>query len=1254
MHIGDDLIQDIFFFIPRGIFLRWDVLPFLVAYLLSFYCLLAGPTHLKYFGFFFTPAVLVIQITLFLLAQFSTSFRVKLGNAQTGDISKAVLVLVKAAKNVGSDKIVPIVRLEENAAFNGEIKIAHNAFEIESVYFEFQNVKYGYNNKKVGFEKLKYPSKGKISDFLLSTGHSEKEFIKSHLKWGYNEFDIPLPGFLDLYLEHLIAPFFLFQVLCLFLWSLDDYWYYSVFTLLMLMFFEGMLCRQRQNSILMLRNMRRPPVPVFAYRDSTWRQHASDEIVPGDLISLVTNTTASSGSRARGDEGDSTGGAEVVPCDALLLQGSCVVNEAMLTGESVPQVKESLWEEGASPSSEVLVELGVDSPVAARKEAEWRRHMLYSGTSLMQHTAGTVSSTVPPPPDGGCVALVIRTGFGTSQGSLMRKILFASERVNINSLETVYFIGVLVVFALVASAAVLIGGLQDENRNKFRLALHCVMIVTSVVPPELPMELSLAVTNSLATLSRGLVFCTEPFRIAYAGKLDVICFDKTGTITKDKMILRGVSLPLRAHAAISLPDIVNNVNTSHNMSTFNEETSDSTPTDIMQPAVCCDIVRCVMAACHSLFISNGKILGDPMEVAAMEASGFKLSQYSAAAGSIAAISSEASTPFLLKIMHRYAFSSALKRMSVIVQYEPLGLPKPLKTRNLFVFTKGAPEVLAAKLGDRLPPDYKAVYRFHMSRGKRVLALAYKHMLTVGTNVTAKPSREEVESGLTFAGFLVYDCDLKPDSRSVIKELRNSMHTVVMITGDSAYTAADVARRVGILRCKSQDSSVLILQTVRTCNSTVSSLVWRSAGEDDCTEPLAGDLPFSQDVDVLTSLYAKYDLCVSGPTLDLLTASTVSTGSTVQAGSTDVSFHRFCQYIGIFARVSPEQKEVVVRALNELGLTTLMCGDGTNDVGALKAAHVGVSIVNDADFESKVEALAVAEGAGQEKGTGAGKRGKAKGSSSKDRMARAMSELHEQEKDPTIVKLGDASVASPFTARRTSIDSVLTVLRQGRCTLVTTTQVYKILALNCLVSAYLMSALYLRGLKQGDAQMTAAGLFTAGLFFLLSQAQPVLHIADRRPPASVFCKAVLTSIGGQFLVHLLSLFAALQLCETHLSGGGEGDSPSMTIAPDGKFQPNIINSSLFVLTSAMQVNNFVINYRGKPYTQSIQENVWMWRAVQAAYLSLIVVTGGQLLPLNDLLQMAPFPSANFQICLLVILLLNFACAYGVEKFSQTLE
>lgn len=362
----------------------------------------------------------------------------------------------------------------------------------------------------------------------------------------------------------------------------DDYWYYSAFTLLMLMVFQGMLCRMRQNSLAMLRDMRRPAYHVFCFRQRQWVLVSTDTLVPGDVISLSVDLAIHSAAAAaaeqkrqqrRGAGGGSAAAAAdiVIPCDAVIIRGGCVTNEAMLTGESVPQTKESIeWDaadevvgvsreqengsatgsgEGESGSRSSARE-GNFIDLKGPDGSKWRRNVVFGGTNLLQHTSrGSAnidnsiissgssgargssqhaeSSPVPPSPDHGCIAVVVRTGFATTQGNLMRKILFASERVvgDGDSIDTARFIAVLVCFAVVAAAYVLYHGLGDERRNQFRLILHCIMIITSVVPPELPMELSLAVTNSVATLSKGLVYCTEPFRLAYAGKLDVLCFD---------------------------------------------------------------------------------------------------------------------------------------------------------------------------------------------------------------------------------------------------------------------------------------------------------------------------------------------------------------------------------------------------------------------------------------------------------------------------------------------------------------------------------------------------------------------------------------------------------------------------------------------------------------------------------------------------------------------------------------------------------
>lgn len=206
------------------------------------------------------------------------------------------------------------------------------------------------------------------------------------------------------------------------------------------------------------------------------------------------------------------------PCDCLLLEGSCIVNEAVLTGESVPKSKLGLAEIRTQETENTLLDISAETNAN-------KRNMVYGGTKLILHKSSSslsiALSGISRPVDHGCLAYVVRTGFYTSQGDMIRTMLFSSARVTANNRESFLFILFLLLFAVCSAAYVYVVGRRDPSRNHWKLLLHCIMIITNVVPPELPLELSYAVNNSLVALFRKGIFCTEPFRIPYAGKIDV-------------------------------------------------------------------------------------------------------------------------------------------------------------------------------------------------------------------------------------------------------------------------------------------------------------------------------------------------------------------------------------------------------------------------------------------------------------------------------------------------------------------------------------------------------------------------------------------------------------------------------------------------------------------------------------------------------------------------------------------------------------
>jgi len=92
----------------------------------------------------------------------------------------------------------------------------------------------------VTFGRLPYPctSEPPIATFLNPKGLSNVDIPALENLYGNNEFNIPIPSFSELFSEHATAPFFVFQIFCVALWCLDEYWYYSLFTLFMLVVFE--------------------------------------------------------------------------------------------------------------------------------------------------------------------------------------------------------------------------------------------------------------------------------------------------------------------------------------------------------------------------------------------------------------------------------------------------------------------------------------------------------------------------------------------------------------------------------------------------------------------------------------------------------------------------------------------------------------------------------------------------------------------------------------------------------------------------------------------------------------------------------------------------------------------------------------------------------------------------------------------------------------------------------------------------------
>ncbi|ONH66276.1 Manganese-transporting ATPase 1 [Cyberlindnera fabianii] len=1175
---------------PRDLMQRVYVTPFLVLYPLFFQVYMNQyDTYIKgsEWTFVYLGSIISIHAVLMLAPNWSISIDALFNYVKVDKLSEASHILLQAAPNFGAGAITEITRHK----YSDEIQTS----------FIFQKRRFLYHPESGKFT----PPQFKIDEEPLLKELQTSKGISGDLSqltrvYGKNHFDIPIPSFWELFKEHATAPFFVFQIFCVGLWLLDEFWYYSLFTLFMLVTFECTTVFQRRTTMGEFRTMGVKPFSIWVHRDGKWRQTETTELLPGDLVSITR-----------------TGDDYAIPCDLVLVDGAAIVNEAMLSGESTPLLKESIK---LRPGNAKLDLEGLD-----------KNSVLHGGTKALQVTPPT-EPIVAPAPDKGALAIVSKTGFETSQGSLVRVMIFSAERVSVGNMESFFFILFLLVFAIAASWYVWVEGTK-MGRIQNKLILDCVLIITSVVPPELPMELTLAVNTSLAALSKFYIYCTEPFRIPMAGRIDVCCFDKTGTLTGEDLVFEGLAGFGKDIRHLAKPSEVPNV------------------------------TNLVLGSAHALVkLDDGEVVGDPMEKATLEAVGWNIGEKDVV------FRGDGKNAEKIKILRRFQFSSALKRSASI---------STVDGGKTLVSVKGAPETIRSRL-TTVPDNYEHIYKSFTRSGSRVLAIAYKFLEDNITHARVnKIDREDVEEGLEFAGFLVFHCPLKDDAIETIAMLNQSSHRSIMITGDNPLTAVFVANEVKIV-----EREVLILDAPEEHHGD-HELIWRNVDETKI-------IPFSSSSEIDVTMFKTNDIAITGYALAKLL--------------NHPQLHDLIKHTWVYARVSPAQKEFILNTLKHLGYNTLMCGDGTNDVGALKQAHVGVALLNGTEegmkkiaeqrkieatqkvYEKQCELMTrwgkpnppapiviahlyppgpsnpnylkaiekqgievtdemrkLAEAAKTEEDIPVVDRnGRVVNQNAQGELSgmlmNSLNQLEEESEAPTL-KLGDASCAAPFTSKLANVSAVTKIIRQGRCALVSTIQMYKILALNCLISAYSLSVIYLAGVKFGDGQATVSGLLISVCFLSISKGQPVEKLSKERPQPGIFNIYIMGSILGQFAVHIATLiYVTTEIYKL------EPREPQLDL--EKEFSPSLLNTGIFLIQLAQQVSTFAVNYQGRPFKESITENKGMYYGLLAVS-GLAFAGSTEFIPeLNEAMKFVPM-TPEFKFKLTTTLVLDLGLSWAIE-------
>lgn len=434
---------------------------------------------------------------------------------------------------------------------------------------------------------------------------------------------------------------------------------------------------------------------------------SAEEIVPGDIVVL--------------ESGD------VVTADIRLVQAkSLFCDESTLTGESTPVEKDI-------------------APVAPDAIIAERTSMLHKGTAITRGT-GT--------------GVVVATGMATELGLTTKLVIEAEPDVTPLERKLVQLTGQLIKATLLVTALIAAAGMA-AGRDLVLMIKAGIALAVAAIPEGLPIVATMALARGMWRMARRNVVVERLSAVETLGATTLICTDKTGTLTENRMTAERLWLP-SAHYRIDHPtgQIFD--------SGGNKAAIDASLQQALEVAVLCGTA--------TLKTKDGQGAGDPMELALLRL------------GRIAGLDREqllAAWPE----RHAIAFDTETKMMATVHEREG----------RLFVAVKGAPEAVlatATSIGATTEAALSEEERAEWLRravalaedGLRVLALAQKTI----------PLKAVPDYGdLTFLGLIGLRDPPRVEVKQAIADCQQAGIRVVMVTGDHAVTARKIAESLGI-------------------------------------------------------------------------------------------------------------------------------------------------------------------------------------------------------------------------------------------------------------------------------------------------------------------------------------------------------------------------------------------------------------------------------------------------------------------------